>query len=197
LGELVVVCGQEWSVDQSEANADRARLAQLYDAHVDAVYAYLARRVGADLALDVLADVFEVAVARLDRFDPGRGSERAWLFGIATNLLRRHWRSEQRRLRAWRRASARESVPGDPLLDVAGRLDAAIDAAVVMAEIGELQPEDRDLLLLIAWEECSYAECAEILDIPVGTVRSRLHRIRRQLRVALTSHTPTTHEVIP
>lgn len=184
-------------MDQSEASARRARLAQLYDAHVDAVYAYLARRIGADLALDVLADVFEVAVARLDRFDPVRGSERAWLFGIATNLLHRHWRSEQRRLRAWRRESGRGSVPGDPLLDVAGRLDAASDAAAVMAEIGDLPPEDRDLLLLIAWEECSYAECAEILDIPVGTVRSRLHRIRRQLRVAVEGHTRTTHEVTP
>jgi RNA polymerase sigma-70 factor (ECF subfamily) len=117
--ELAVVSGQEWSVDRSEVTIDRARLARLYDDHVDAVYAYLARRVGADVALDVLADVFEAAFAQLDRFDPARGSERAWLFGIATNLLRRHWRTEQRRLLAWRRASVREIVPGDPLLDAA------------------------------------------------------------------------------
>ena len=66
-----------------------------------------------------------------------------------------------------------------------------------MAAIGELPPEDRDLLLLTVWEECSYRDSAQILDIPVGTVRSRLHRIRRQLRVAVDGHTRTTHEVIP
>jgi hypothetical protein len=60
-----------------------------------------------------------VDAGHTSEFDPTRGSERAWLFGIATNLLRRHWRTEQRRLRAWRRASALERVPGDPLLEVA------------------------------------------------------------------------------
>ena len=195
--ELVLVIGQEWDVGPTEATADRADAARLYDDHVDAVHAYLARRLGPDLALDVLADVFEAAVGQVDRFDPTRGSERAWLFGIATNLLRRHWRTEQRRLRAWRRASALERVPGDPLLEIAGRLDATTDAAAVMAAIGDLPPEDRDLLLLIVWEGCSYVVCAEILDIPVGTVRSRLHRIRRRLRTAIERPTRTHAEVIP
>jgi len=167
--------------------------ARLYDEHVDAVYAYVARRLGAELAGDVLADVFEAALGQLDRFDPDRGAERAWLFGIATNLIRRHWRTEQRRLRAWRRASAQLVVAGDPLLDTVERLAAADEMDTVMAAVAELAADDRDLLLLVAWEGVPYAACAEILDIPVGTVRSRLHRIRRDLRAAI-ERPHTSHE---
>ena len=162
-------------------------LSGMYDEHVDAVYGYVARRLGDDVARDVIADVFEVAATRLDQFDSARGSPRAWLFGIATNLIRHHWRTEQRRLRAWARVGGREVALGDPLIDVDVRLDAVADAALVMVAIGELDAEDRDLLLLIVWENCSYSECSEILGVPVGTVRSRLHRVRRQLRTALES----------
>lgn len=164
---------------------DREQLAHLYDDHVDAVYAYLARRLGREVAADLVGDVFEAAVAHADRYDPDRGSQRAWLFGIATNLLRRHWRTEERRLRAWHRAEARVAVAFDPLIDVAGQLDADDDAAAVMRAIADLPDEDRDLLFLVAWEGVPHAVCAEILDVPAGTVRSRLHRIRRQLRTAI------------
>jgi RNA polymerase sigma-70 factor (ECF subfamily) len=158
--------------------------ARLFDEHVDAVYGYVARRLGPEIAADVVADVFEVALAHADRYDADRGSERAWLFGIATNLIRRHWRSEQRRLRAWHRAGSRPAIVGDPLLDVAGRIDASAEVERIMAAVGDLSPEDRDLLLLVAWESASYKVCAEVLGIPVGTVRSRLHRIRRELHAA-------------
>lgn len=173
--ELDRMCGQECGVDP----------AGLYDEHVDAVYLYVARRLGPELARDVIADVFEAAIAGLNGFDPARGSARAWLFGIATNLMRRHWRTEVRRLRAWERAGAQVGVTGDPLLGVEDRIDATRRVADVMAAIGDLSPDDRDLLLLIAWEGAPYAACAAILDIPVGTVRSRLNRIRRDLRSAI------------
>lgn len=166
-------------------------LARMYDENVDAVFGYVARRLGADVARDVIADVFEVAATRLDQFDSSRGSHRAWLFGIATNLIRHHWRTEQRRLQAWARVGGREVALGDPLIDVDVRLDAVNDAAVVMVAIGELDPEDRDLLLLIVWENCSHSECGEILGIPTGTVRSRLHRVRRQLRTAVEAKSST------
>lgn len=166
-------------------------VARLFDEHVDVVYRYVARRLGPDLAADVVGDVFEIAVAQADRYDPERGSERAWLFGIATNLVRRHWRTEQRRLRATRRVAGRSVVPGDPLLDVVDRLDASNDAERVLAAVAELSPDDRDLLLLVAWEEASYRDCADVLGVPVGTVRSRLHRIRRDLQAAAGLGDPT------
>ena len=189
--------GQEWGVDRDPLTVDAALLARLYDDHVDAVHAYLARRLGGELARDLVADVFEAAAGQLARFDPELGSERAWLFGIATNLLRWHWRTEERRLRAWRRAGGRQSVPGDPLLDVVTRLDAESDAATVMAAIADLPADDRDLLLLVVWEGCRYDECAAIVGIPVGTVRSRLHRIRRQLAEAVGRPTDRNQEVTP
>lgn len=165
--------------------------ARLFDEHVDAVYGYIGRRLGREAAADVVGDVFEIALSQSDRYDAARGSERAWLFGIATNLIRRHWRTEQRRLRATRRVANRPAVPGDALLDIAERIDASTEAERVMAAVGDLAPEDRDLLLLIAWEDTPYKVCAQILDIPVGTVRSRLHRIRRELREVVHSNDPT------
>jgi len=165
--------------------------ARLFDEHVDAVYGYVGRRLGRETAADVVGDVFEIALTQSDRYDAARGSERAWLFGIATNLMRRHWRTEQRRLRATHRLAQQSTVPGDALLVVAERIDATTEAARVMAAVADLAPEDRDLLLLVAWEHTRYKECAETLGIPVGTVRSRLHRIRRELRTAAHLDDPT------
>ena len=165
--------------------------ARFFDEHVDVVYRYVARRLGPEEAADVVGDVFEVALTQFDRFDAQRGNERAWLFGITSNLIRRRWRTEQRRLRAWSRASTRSAAPGDPLLDVVDRIDASVEVERVMAAVGELSLEDRDLLLLIVWEGTPYAACAEILGIPVGTVRSRLHRIRRELQEAVLISDPT------
>ena len=62
----------------------------------------------------------------------------------------------------------------------------------VLAAIAELDPEDRDLLALVSWERMPHAEVAEVLAVPVGTVRSRLHRIRRQLEHATRPTTRTT-----
>lgn len=165
--------------------------ARLFDEHVDDLYGYVGRRLGREVAADVVSDVFEVALRQADRYDTARGSERAWLFGIATNLIRRHWRTEQRRLRATHRLANRTTVPGDPLLEIADRIDASTEAERVMAAVGDLAPEDRDLLMLVAWEDTPYTVCAEILGIPVGTVRSRLHRIRRELHEAVQLNSPT------
>jgi len=171
-------------VEEVQPRIDLVVAADLYDDHVDAVYGYLARRLGASVAVDLTADVFEIAIAKIGDYDPDLGSQRAWLFGIATNMIRRHWRTERRRLTAWHRMAGRTPVVSDPLVDVADQLDATSEVSAVMSAIAEIPAADRDLLFLIAWEELSYSECAQILDIPVGTVRSRLHRIRRQIKQA-------------
>lgn len=153
-----------------------------FDLHVETIHSYIARRVGDEAARDVTAETFKVALERFDRFDPALGGERAWLYGIASNLLRRHWRTEQRRLRAHLRHASRDPVPGDPLLAVDARLDALERLGQVIAAVEHLEPEDRDLLALIAWERCTSGEAAQALGIPAATVRSRLSRIRTQLR---------------
>ena len=168
----------------------------LYADNVQEIHRYVARRIGRDDAADVVAETFRTAIAGLASFDPSRGTERAWLFGIATNQLRRHWRTEQRRLRAMARTAGDARLLVDESALVDHRIDSADDAGRLLSAMSELGPDELALLTLIAWEECSYDEAARILDIPIGTVRSRLHRTRESLRVAMQadSHTKKVHE---
>lgn len=145
----------------------------LFEGSFDAVYGYLARRVGAELARDPAAETFVQALAGRRRFDPGRGDARGWLFGIAQNLLRRHYREEERRLAAFAR------------LDAPGEMAASGGESDMASALARLSVEERDVLLLYAWADLSYEEIAAALGVPVGTVRSRLHRARSLMRVAL------------
>ena len=152
-----------------------------FDQHARPLAMYASRRVGRDLARDIVADTFRVACEQFSQYDASRGGERAWLFGIATNLVRRHWRTEERRLRTQARATKLDSGPVDSLLRVDDRLDALIRYERVVDAVATLAPEDRDLLILIAWEDMSNREAADVLGIPAGTARSRLKRIRTHL----------------
>jgi RNA polymerase sigma factor (sigma-70 family) len=145
----------------------------LFEDHFDAIYGYLARRVGPDIARDLAAETFTRGYAGRKRFDPHRGDPRAWLFGIANNLLRRHYRDEERRLEAF----SRVEVPRD---------EAASDEPPVAEALAVLSREERDVLLLFAWADLSYEQIAEALALPVGTVRSRLSRARTRMREQLT-----------
>ncbi len=181
---------------------DTETIRAMYDDHARGVFAYLARRVGRDLAEDLLAETYRIALETYPRFDHERGTERMWLFGIATNLLRRHWRTEQRRLLAIER-SARSAEHIDPLITVADgvatRVDAASDVVRLLDALTRLQPEDRDLLFLSGWERLNSTEIGQVLGVPAATVRSRLHRLRSDLRVAVESRSthPTTSEGTP
>ena len=145
-----------------------SRIAAMYDDHVDLVFAYLARRVGAQLARDLTGDVFRIGLERFSSFDPTLGSARSWLLGIATNEVRHHWRSEQRRLRAFTRAGRRDTAGGDPEGGVDDHLDAMTRLDRVIDAIERLSPEDRDLLVLVAWEGCSSEQVGEVLSDPAG-----------------------------
>lgn len=171
------------SADDDEQRVLAERWAyQLYVDHVDDVFAYAARRVGRDLAADVTAEVFRIALEQPERYEERRGSQLGWLYGIATNLLRRHWRTEARRLHAVSRHARREVAPIDPLVVVDDRIIAADDAAQLMNAVVALASIDRELLILATWQHASRQDIAEALGIPAGTVRSRLHRIRGELR---------------
>ena len=170
---------------------DRSAVAELFDEHAPAVHAFVARRLGPAVAPDLTAETFRIAVERWSAYDPALGAPRAWLFGIAANLIRGHWRTEQRRLRALGRADAGSTHEPPPTDGVDDRTAAATDLARVLDAVAGLPADDRDLLTLLAWEGCSYAEVAIALGIPVGTVRSRLHRIRTVLAA---SRPATTRE---
>jgi len=160
-------------------------IAGMFERYGRPLHRYCASRVGPSTAEDVVAETFLLAYERRHRYDAAAGSESAWLFGIATNLLRRHHRRE---VRAWR-ALARTGV--DPLVDdgpaerAVARADASAMTRQVAAALASLPRRQRDVLLLFAVAELEYAEIAAALGIPVGTVRSTLHRARRKVQAAL------------
>jgi RNA polymerase sigma-70 factor (ECF subfamily) len=178
-------------IQQSLAIAER--FGPLFDRHAPAVHRYLARRIGAP-ADDLLAETFLIAFRRRASYRQVHVDVRPWLFGIATNVLRRHVRQEVRRYRALARA-ATELGDGSSLADeTAGRVDAQSLRRELSAALATLNRGDRDVLLLTAWAELSYAEIAAVLKIPVGTVRSRLNRARRVTRAALDPILTATEE---
>jgi RNA polymerase sigma factor (sigma-70 family) len=173
--------------DQAAVAPDNERVApinpaRLFEAHGQALFAYAARRLGSALAEDIVAETFRSAIQGSGSFDPAMGNERAWLFGIASNLIRRHWRTEQRRLAALVRIHGYPIGYPDEYEEVDGKVDIRHRMQRLIDRIGKLVPEDRDLLVLIAWEGFSNRDAAAALGIPAGTVGSRLHRIRAALR---------------
>jgi RNA polymerase sigma-70 factor (ECF subfamily) len=162
---------------------------ELYTRHFTVVYRYVAGRLGPDVADDLAADTFLVAFRRRATFDASRGMVRPWLFGIATNLVARHHRTESR----WYAALARAGA--DPLAAVSGtgwdedliadRVSASRVRPALTAALARLPDRDRDVLLLTAIGGLSYAEVAFALGIPEGTVASRLSRARRKIITAL------------
>jgi RNA polymerase sigma-70 factor (ECF subfamily) len=150
-----------------------------FQAEFPALHRYLRRRVGSAAADDLAAETFTTAYANWDRFDAQRPL-RPWLYGIAANHLRHHWRREERQLRAYARTGI------DPVLD---DLDASLDRAdadsqkrALAKALASVRRGDREILLLHAWAGLTDAEIAEALSLPAGTVKSRLHRTREQLR---------------
>ncbi len=149
---------------------------------------------GPDAAKDSLHDVFLIVHRRMDSFDPALGSERAWLFGIAANVAR----SERRR---------RVPIPVErlePLLDhreargQVGTPSASGEYRVgyfrvrekIISAIGALPPERRAVFSMFELEGMSCLEIADEMGVAIGTVYSRLHAARAELRAALSDYKP-------
>jgi RNA polymerase sigma factor (sigma-70 family) len=169
---------------EADAIVAAADFENAFRAHFAPVYRFISRRVGADLAEDLAAEVFATAYRRRDSYQPSRGSLRAWLYGIAANMVRGHWRDEQQLLEL----DARMGAPG-PAATFADAADDRVIAAALAPQIAgalaALNPDQRDVLLLYAWAELSHEEIAAALGIAPGTARSRLSRARAALRAHL------------
>nr|WP_189238642.1 RNA polymerase sigma factor [Planomonospora parontospora] len=167
--------------------------ALLFDRYAPEIHRYAVRRLGDSLADDVVADTFLAAFRRRDRYDLTRPDARPWLYGIAGNLIGRHRRVEIRSYRALARTGVDEVAES-----YADRVDARVSASAVQEDLAGalagLSAGDREVLLLVAWADLTYDEVAEAVGIPVGTVRSRLHRARRKSRAALGGADPTAIE---
>ncbi|MGP3754156.1 RNA polymerase sigma factor [Streptomyces sp. IBSNAI001] len=168
----------------------------LFDRYADDIHRYAARRLGTEAADDLMAETFVIAFQQRRRYDLSRPQARPWLYGIVTNLVGGHRRAEARRLRALSRAAStapgERGGDGEPLADrVAARVSAEGVRAELAGALAALPARYRDVLLVVAWGDLDYAEAAEALGVPVGTVRSRLHRARKKLREALGGSDPT------
>jgi RNA polymerase sigma-70 factor (ECF subfamily) len=144
-----------------------------------AVHAYLVRR-APGAADDLLADVWAAAFGARHGFDPRLGGVRAWLFGIARNVLLAHLRRDRHR-----RGRADLAGDGFDWSAVDERLDAAAAGPALRGALAGLPTVERELLLLVAWDDLAPGEAARVLGIPAGTARSRLHRARDRMRERL------------
>jgi RNA polymerase sigma-70 factor, ECF subfamily len=149
-----------------------------FDQHKDAVYRFAWRMSGSPAAAeDITQDVFVGLLRHPARFDPARGTLRAFLLGIARNLTLKHWRAEHRFEPLDDEAEAGVAEPIDlergELGDLVGRA------------VRALRPLQREVVILAEYEGLTLAEIARAVEVDVGTVKSRLHRARENLRRAL------------
>ena len=147
----------------------------IFDRHFGAVHRYLHRRAGRDLADELTAETFALAFSRRESCRAS-GSVLPWLYGIATHLLHRHRRSERRQLHAYSRSGVDRWVTYEDEADA--RVDGSSLDARLAGALAAMRPRERDALLLYALADVSYEEVALALDVPVGTVRTWLHRAR-------------------
>jgi RNA polymerase sigma-70 factor (ECF subfamily) len=161
---------------------DRAAFGLLFDAFAGTVYRHAVRWSGNWAAAeDVVSLTFLEAWRLRERLSPDGDSPLPWLLGIATNVLRNTARSARRHRQAMGRLPDRDRLPdfADELVDRmydGDRLSAALKA------LGKLKTHEREVFMLCVWSGLEYAEAAEALGVPVGTVRSRLSRAREKLR---------------
>ncbi len=152
----------------------------MFERHARDLLRYATQRVGEQVAEDIVAQTFLTAYEQRDRYDPGKGELLPWLYGICTNLLRRHHRAELRRLRTVSRLPVETAEAPS-----ADRVDAQRAVARVAGVLARLPRRQRDVLLLFAIAELEYAEIAAALQIPLGSVQSALHRARAKVRLVL------------
>jgi RNA polymerase sigma-70 factor (ECF subfamily) len=182
-------------VDDAEVIAaslvDGEAFGAIFERHYDAIARYARQRVGDAAGEDIAARTFTIAFERRVRFDTQVRSARPWLYGLATNLIRHHARDERTHLAARGRLPLQLIEP-DPNEDVT-RLDAHRLAGTIRDALLGLSARDRETLLLQVLGELTYEEVAQALAVPVGTVKSRLHRARTGFRERFTAGTGIEH----
>jgi len=163
---------------------DPEQFAIVFRRHAPQIQRYVVRRIGRDAADDVVAETFLQAFRQRANYRIDLPDARPWLYGIATNLIGRHHRTEIRQYKALARTGIDPVT--EPFTDlVDARLSATSAARQLAAALMRLPAPHRDVLLLIAWSDFSYEEAAAALGVPVGTIRSRLSRARTKVRQAL------------
>lgn len=169
-----------------------AEFALIFDRHFNVVHGYIRKRVGESLADDLASQTFLIAFDGRAGYDQARPNARPWLLGIATNLIHGKRRQEKRQLRAYGRAGIATEL--DLLEGIEARADARRLRPQLVTVLAALPKDEVDPLLLFAWAELSYEEIAEALELPIGTVKSRLSRSRKRIREQLRLERTTTQQ---
>lgn len=160
------------------AQRDPAAFEAIFDRYHRPLHRFAAHRLGAAAADDVASEVFVRAYRARRTARTVDGSLRAWLYTIASNLIRDELRARHRRATTEERARRTSPPPAGRSDDLAG---SAITPDLAEAVLG-LRDVEREVLLLHAWGELDYDEIAVVTGVAVGTVRTRMHRARVALR---------------
>jgi RNA polymerase sigma-70 factor, ECF subfamily len=156
-------------VKDSEFNA-------VFEDHKDAVYRFAWRMMNsAAAAEDIAQDVFLSLLRLPGRFDPARGRLRSFLLGITRNLVLKRWRDEHQ----W------QPLEDEQFVSMPFDIERSETAEIVAQAVRSLPPLQREVLILAEYEELSLEEIARAVESEVGTVKSRLHRARENLRRVL------------
>ena len=175
---------------------DPAAFGQIFDRYVRDITRFVARRTDPESAEDLVAETFIIAFRARASFDLESVNPRPWLYGIATNVLRHYFRGRERRRRVlvkWRSRAENEDPGSDAAFtEMQERLEAERRLPELEATLATLDPEARDALLLSSYAGLTYEEIAQALNVPIGTVRSRISRSRQKLRELLLTEGATT-----
>jgi RNA polymerase sigma factor (sigma-70 family) len=181
--------GGTFSTDVDVVLASRdepSAFAGLFDRHARVVRRFVAGRAASDDVDDLVSETFVAAFRSRGNYDRRYEDARPWLLGIAANILRHHYRAEARRRRPRPRGPETDFYL-DPAEGLADGIDAKAEWDHVAGALSLLDDRFREVLLLMAAADLTYEEMARALDLPVGTVKSRVARGRRQLRELLDS----------
>jgi RNA polymerase sigma-70 factor (ECF subfamily) len=180
-------------------DGDPDAFGELFDGHARAVHGLAYRLTGSRTESEEIVSLTFLEAWRLrEKVEPDGESLRPWLLGITVNVARNFTRASRRHQAAMARLPEAGVVP-DFADDVASRLDDAARLTAVRAAFGRLRPDEQDVVALCAWSGLDYSAAAAALEIPVGTVRSRLSRARQKLRdmaVPTAGHQPSGQQAL-
>ncbi|GGS68813.1 siderophore-interacting protein [Planobispora rosea] len=164
--------------------SDRERFTTIYDECRQRVWAYVVSRTGRQVADEVVSETFAIAWRKFDQVPQ---NALPWLLGVARNVLRDNIRAEVRREGV--RREMREWITGDVADHVAERLG-------VLKAMARLTQDEREILILVAWQGLSPRDAARVLGCSVPTFRVKLHRARKRLQAELESSAPSQPRLV-
>jgi RNA polymerase sigma-70 factor, ECF subfamily len=168
---------------------DADAVSRLFASHQASIYRYAVHMCGRDAGDDIVQETFLTVMRQPGRYDSARGPVIAYLLGIARYLALRRLTSPG--ARAFSEAVSEKDEPADPAQEtVLDSLTRSETIEAVRAAVRSLPPQYREVIVLCELEEVDYAAAAGIIQCPIGTVRSRLHRARMLLSAKLAAMQP-------